>query len=128
MPWLIKRFGKLFGWLLTAGVPILILLALYFSLSSFFSKGAKTEAKLGRTQTEAAIESGSDAVETISNRQVVDKANDRIVQEASDDVKKQTSGGGVTRAGRNGLCRLPGNRGKPECLQPAAPGGVGERR
>jgi type II secretory pathway component PulM len=82
---------------------------------------AKTETRLATGQAGAALNSGADAVGAVGNRQAADAAGDQTVMETKDAIDNATDAGGVTDAGRSGLCGLAGNRGKPECLRkPAA--------
>lgn len=81
----------------------------------------KTRAKLQQEQTGAAIESGSDAVNTIGNRQTEDAAGASTVLETQREINNATDAGGVTDAGLGGLCNLRGYRGRPECVRKPAP-------
>lgn len=111
-----KSLGAKLIAIIVLGAVVLGLAA--FALSQWRSAHtAKTEARLERGLGDAKIESGHDAVETIGNRQAADAAGQEIVRETKDDVAKQVDAGGATDAGRRGLCRLTGNRGKPECLR-----------
>jgi hypothetical protein len=73
--------------------------------------------RLTQSQLNASGQSGHDAVETVGNRQAADEAGRRTVEETKDEISKQTDAGGVTDAGRRGLCRLASHRGDAECLQ-----------
>lgn len=115
--WLVKKVGQLFAWLIIVLVVLAVVVGGYMAVKRFFTHGVKTEAKLGKNQTKAAIDSGHDAVETLGNRQAEDAAGQKTVQETKDDISKQTDAGGVTDAGNRGLCRLASHRSNPECLQ-----------
>lgn len=115
--WLVKKVGLAFAWLIMVAVVLGVLFAVYQMVKHFFTSGVKTEVNLGKNQTNAAINSGHDAVETIGNRQASDEAGRQTVEETKDDIKNQTDAGGVTDAGRRGLCRLASHRSDRECLQ-----------
>lgn len=117
--WLAKKVGTLVAWLIIIAVVLLLLFAGYQAVKHFFTSGVKTEAKLGKNQTNAAIESGHDAVETVGNRQAADAEGQKTVQETKDAINNATDAGGVTDAGRSGLCRLASHRRNPECVQRA---------
>lgn len=119
--WLVKKLGIVVAWLVIVLFVLAVLFGGYSMVKHFFTSGIKTEAKLGKNQTNAAISSGHDAVDTVGNRQAADAAGQQIVQETRNDINKQTDAGGVTDAGRNGLCRLASHRGNRECLQHPAP-------
>jgi hypothetical protein len=119
--WLVKKVGVALAWLIIVLFVLAVLFAGYQAVKHFFTSGLKTEAKLGKNQTNAAITSGHDAVETIGNRQDADAAGQRTVEETKDDIKNQTDAGGVTDAGRRGLCGLASHRSNPECLQRTPP-------
>jgi len=114
---LIEKFGpriaKLIWW---AGL-ILLVLGLLALAECRMNLGAKTEVKLSKNQAGAAIESGKAAVEVVSQRQAVDLTNSETIKEAQREIDRATTAAGVSRAGLNGLCNLPSNRGKPECVQ-----------
>jgi hypothetical protein len=115
--WLVKKVGLAFAWLIMIAIVLGVIFAGYEIVKHFFTSGVKTEAKLGKNQTNAAINSGHDAVETIGNRQAEDEAGRQSVEETKNDIKNQTDAGGVTDAGRRGLCRLASHRSNPECVQ-----------
>lgn len=119
MKFLVDRFGPLVAYLIIGLVAFALLFAGYQAVKHFFSSGAKTEARLGKNQTGAAIETGRDAVETIGNRQAADGEGRRTVQETKDEINKQTTATGVTGAGRRGLCGLASHRRDPQCVQPS---------
>lgn len=82
---------------------------------------ANTRVKLERNQAGAAIQSGKDAIGTLGNRQVEDAQGTETVTETQHEIDNATDAGGVTDAGRNGLCDLRGYRSRPECVRrPAA--------
>jgi hypothetical protein len=119
--WLVKKFGLLLAWVLILVVVLTVVFGGYMAVKRFFTHGVSTEAKLGKNQTNAAITSGHDAVETIGNRQAADAEGQRTVQETKDAINRANDAGSVTDAGRSGLCRLASHRSSPECLRGAPP-------
>jgi hypothetical protein len=87
-------------------------------------KVAKVEAKLGQAQTEAALESGADAVASVGQTQVNDAATDTITRE-NDRAIRQAPGAdapvdpAARNAGLRSVCRRAAYRQRPECLQHA---------
>lgn len=114
---------KLIAWATRNIVFILIVavgIAIVFTVNSCQrERTAKTRENVATGQTKAAVESGRDAVETIGNRQAADDLGRDTVRETKDEIRNASDVPGVSGAGRNGLCRLAGNRGKPECVQHA---------
>lgn len=113
------------------GIGLALLLALAVSgvlLWNAWQSGAaaKTEAKLNRNQTGAALASGADAVETLGRTQSVEVQVDVITRE-NDRAINTAPGAAATvdpaahSAGLASVCRRAANRGKPECLQPTDP-------
>jgi hypothetical protein len=114
---LIARFGPMIAKVIFWG-SIIVLVGLLLAVSQCnHDRGAKTEVKLSKGQAGAAAASGSDAVETVGNRMQADAAGDRTVMETKDAIDNATDAGGVTAAGRSGLCGLAGYRSRPECLR-----------
>jgi hypothetical protein len=86
---------------------------------------AGTAAKVARGQAGAAVESGSDAVDTVGNRSAADAATDQITRENDDAIRKadgaETPVAAPARdAGIAGLCRRRAYSGDPRCVQPPA--------
>ena len=63
------------------------------------------EAKLGTNQAGAAIESGTDAVETVGNQQGNEAQIEDDVEDIQDAVDEANDSAGADAAGRNGLCQ-----------------------
>lgn len=83
---------------------------------------AKTEARLGANQTDAALASGADAVETLGKSAAAEAAVDTITRENERAIREAPGADApvdpaVHGAGLRSLCRRAANRGKPECLQ-----------
>jgi hypothetical protein len=107
---------------------LVLVIAVWWLVSSFFAgRSAKTEARLGKNTTEAAIESGRDAVGTIGAQGAAERAADDLTRENSDDIQNAEGADApvdpaVDAAGRRGLCKRAAYRERPECLQqPPAP-------
>lgn len=88
---------------------------------------AKTEARLSRNQTTAALESGADAVGTIGAQSAREAAIDAITKENEDAIRSAPGAdapvpAAVDAVARERLCRRAVYRQRPECLQyPPAP-------
>ena len=106
---------------LIAAAVILLIVGVLWLRSCQSTSTAKTETKLATGQAGAATESGHDAVQTIGNSQANVTAEAQIVEETRHAINNATDARGASAAGRGGLCRLASYRGKPECLQHAAP-------
>ena len=110
--WLVKKAGKGLAWLIIVIVVLGLLFGGYSMVKRFFTAGLKTEVKLGNEKAKAGMESGSDAVDTVTNRAASDQEALRQAEETKDEINRQTDAGGVTGAGRRGLCdRTPNRRG-----------------
>lgn len=105
---LVKKFGPTLGKIIFWAALILILLAVLAVAKCASDQGLKTEIRLGKNQTGAAVESGKDAVGTLGNRQAAEDAAAANVQEARDAIDNATDVGGVTGAGLDGLHRIRG--------------------
>lgn len=115
--------------LTTLGRRVLIGLALAALLAGFLwlqscqtARTAKTEAKLSQNQTEAALASGKDAVETVGETAAGASATDAITRENDRAIRNAPGAAAPVdpaahAAGIASLCRRAANRGKPECLQ-----------
>jgi hypothetical protein len=114
---LITRYGPTVAKLIFWGAIGLLVAAMLAVGKCSYDQRAKTEIKLSKGQAGAAVASGSDAVATVGNRMQADAAGDQTVTETKDAIKNASDAGGVTAAGRSGLCGLAGNRGKPECMR-----------
>lgn len=109
---LVDKFGKVVARLIVALVIAAVLFGGYMTVKRFFTAGLKTEVKLQKNLGKAGMESGSDAVDTVTNRAASDREALGAAQETKDEIRNQADAGGVTRAGRSGLCdRSPNRRG-----------------
>ncbi len=111
-------------------IALIAIIALWWLVSSWFSgQSAKTEAKLGRNTTEAAIESGRDAVNAIGEQGAAEDATDRITTENTDDILNAEGAdapvaAGARAAGLRSLCKRAAYRERVECMQFTPAGGV----
>lgn len=105
------------------GIAFALLLAGFLILQSCQSgQTAKTEAKLGRNQTEAALQSGADAVGTIGEQSAREDQIDQITKENDNAIRSAPGAdtpvpAGVDAVARERLCRRAAYRQRPECLQ-----------
>jgi hypothetical protein len=113
---LVEKFGPLLAKVIFWGVAIALLVAVLGVAKCSYDQRAKTEIKLSKGQAGAAVASGADAVGTLGNRMQADAIGDNTVMETQNAIHNATDAGGVTAAGRSGLCGLSGYRGKPECM------------
>lgn len=116
-------FKKPLGWLVGALLFAAIMWAVFAYVTG--SQRAKAEAKLGRNTTEAAQQSGKDAVESVVDQATAEDAIDRQTQENEDDIRNAEGAGAavgsaVDRAGRASLCKRAAYRERPECVQHAS--------
>lgn len=91
------------AWKLAFGLTLVLLAVLAFNAISGGARKA-TEQRIEANRNEAAIESGSDAVETVGAAGQRDAATDAKVQETQDEVDDAKDGASADAAGRNGLC------------------------
>lgn len=120
---LVRKFGKGAATLI-AGIAALLLILLVFNVvKTLFTAGPEAQSKLNQATTEAAQESGKDAVNTVGvvhgNADKIDEitwsnANEIDKAEGSDAVVAD----GVRNAGLNSLCNRASYRKQhPECVQ-----------
>lgn len=83
-------------------LAIVIAISMFFLIRSLFTEDL---ARLETRQTEAAINSGKDAVNTLVEAQRRDEETNRKVEETQDEVDKAPDGAAADRAGRDGLCQ-----------------------
>jgi 2-iminoacetate synthase ThiH len=108
--------------IILAGLGLCLLLVSLFALSQCQrARNAGTEARINKGQAGAAIDSGVDAVGTVSNGHAAAAAEQQSAKETSDEIRNAIDARGVTAAGRNGLCRLAAYRDHPDCVQQPRP-------
>jgi len=104
-------------------IGLVVAIALFWFVSSWFSgQSAKTEARLGKNTTEAAIESGRDAVGTLGAQGAAEDASDELTRENADDILNAEGADApvspaAADAGKRSLCKRAVYRERPECLQ-----------
>lgn len=99
---LFEFFKKPLGWAVGAIIVLLLLWGGYRLLTGSF----KAEARLGRNTTEAAIESGKDAVGTVGARNAAESNLDKEVGNATRNIENAPDGASADAAGRDGLCSV----------------------
>jgi len=115
-----------FGKLLLLGALAIALVWGFVFVRDLMVGSAKVEAKLGRNQTEAALQSGTDAVGTIGAQGAAEEVTDRITRENDNAIRSAPGAdtpvpAAVDSVARERLCRRAVYRERPECLQfPAA--------
>lgn len=115
-------FRKPLGWAVGA---LVIVLALWWAYSAL-TRDAKTEARLGRNQAEAAAQSGSDAVNTVGKAGEREAASNDLTRTNSEEIHNAEGADArvapaADAAGRASLCRRSAYRNDPKCLQHANP-------
>lgn len=88
---------------------ILLMLAIWWAVHALTAR-PKAEARLGRNTTGAAIESGKDAVRTVGARGAAESDLDKEVGNATRNIENAPDGAAADAAGRDGLCRIAGDR------------------
>jgi hypothetical protein len=67
----------------------LLIMTLAFNfINGLLSRNAITKAKIGENQSEAAIQSGSDAVDTIGRQSASERAGERNIKDLQNDLNK----------------------------------------
>lgn len=124
MGWL--KSLTLAGKLITFAVAVALLVAAFFAVRALFIGGLETEVKLGRNTTEAALESGRDAVGTVGAQGAAEDAVDTITEENENAIRNAEGADAsvapaADAAGRASLCKRAAYRERPECMQLASP-------
>lgn len=116
MTGLIAFFRKPLGWLVAA----LIVLGLVWAAYSAITANWRTKARLARNQTEAASQSGSDAVNAVAGAADREAAGDALTR-TNDSAIRNAEGADaevaepVNDAGLAALCRRAAHRDSPRC-------------
>ena len=95
-----KATLKLIGYI-AAGVAALWAVWFVYDL---LTASDKVKGRLGANQTDAAVESGSDAVETVGGQGASEDEIDDKVEGIGNDIDKADDPDGVDAAARDGLC------------------------
>lgn len=122
MDWLTGK--ALFGvarWAWGMIALIALLLALWGLYGAFTAK-PKAEARLGKNTTEAALQSGSDAVATVGAAAQRDQAADDLTRSNADDISHAKGADApvdpaARDAGLRSLCKRAAYRGDDKCVQ-----------
>lgn len=114
------KLAKATAW----GIVLLVAALVLFGAYRLVTGGDRAKARLGENQTEAAIESGKDAVQTVGAAGERDASIDRTTTENNDAIQKADGAdapvaSGVRDAGLASLCRRASYRNDPRCLQRA---------
>lgn len=120
---------KPLAWALGAAIVMLGVLWLLGQLTS--GQRAKTEAKLGRNTTEAALESGRDAVGSVAAEAALERATDDLTTENADAIRNAEGADAPVAApardaGLTALCRRAAYRDSPRCVRERAADRRGE--
>lgn len=117
-----RSLAPLGRWVFGLGAALFVLSVIGGVRSCQMAQTARTEARLSKGQTGAAIASGTDAVETVNRVHgaevtidVITRENDRAIRQAEGaDAPVDPA---ADAAGRASLCRRAAYRGRPECVQ-----------
>lgn len=118
-------FKKPLGWAVGA---LIVVLAAWWGYSAL-TRDAKTEARLGRNQAEAALEAGRDAVETTSGQAKAERADDKLSEENEDAIQSAPGADApvdpaLRGAALRSLCKRRVYLNHPKCVQFTSPVGV----
>lgn len=123
MMWHLKPMLGVARWIWMLGALALTVLAVWWLIISLTSgKRAATEARLNRNQVEAALASGTDAVETVGGTIQYERHTDIITRE-TERVIRSTQGADASvdpdldRIARERLCQRKLYADKPECIE-----------
>lgn len=109
------------------GAVLLLLLALW--AYNALTRDAKTEAKLGRNQAEAASEAGRGAVNTVATAGARETDGEELTRSNEKEIRNAEGAdaqvhGAARDAGLNSLCRRAAYRSDPRCVSRVHPGTV----
>lgn len=101
---------------------IVLMLAIWWAVHALTAR-PKAEARLGKNTTEAALQSGQDAVGSVSAQQAAEQATDattrsnaaQITAAPGSDAKVNPA---ASNAGIKALCRRASARNDPKCAKP----------
>lgn len=114
---MIAFFRKPLGWAVGA---LLLILAVWWAYSAL-TRDAKTEARLGRNQAEAASQSGSDAVNVVGKAGEREAASNDLTRTNETEIRNAEGADAVVAApvrdaGLSALCRRAAYKTDPRCL------------
>lgn len=123
-PNLSARIAAFFaGWTARIILALILIALMWWAASSFLSgQSAKVEVKLKDNQVEAALESGTDAVNTIGDQGGNEAAIDELTEGNRNEILGSDGAGAlvdpdVRAAGLRSLCRRAAYKQRDECLQ-----------
>jgi hypothetical protein len=102
---------------IAAAVFVLVVAAGLFLRSCQSGKVAKKQAEVAEGQAGAAIDSGSEAMNTVSNVAASDAATDALVGMGQAEIAA-ASQGTKGKAAKKAACRLKAYRDTPQCKEP----------
>ena len=108
--WLAKTSSRI----ILVVVAVALVAAMFGLWSWQRQRGAKTEAKVAKGQSGAAMQSGADAVDTIGNAQARETSIDRTVKDGSDAIDAAPAGDSNDAALR-AACGMRSYRDQPAC-------------
>lgn len=117
--WLVSLLAKPTMRLVAAVALVLLLLWGGYNL---LTGSLKTQVKLGKNQTDAAIKSGTDAVNVVGSQAASEAASEDLTRRNTDEIRKADGAAvpvaaGVNDAGLRALCRRAAYSGSPQCVQ-----------
>lgn len=95
-----KILWKLVGYI-AAGIAAILLFLFAYNL---LTASDKVKGRLGENQTDAAVESGSDAMETTGDQAAKEDETDKGVKGTNDAIDEADDAAGVADAAFDGLC------------------------
>lgn len=114
--------------LVRIGIGVAILLAVFW-LYQFVTARPEAEARLGKNQTEAAAQSGRDAVNTVGAQNKAEDQVDQITKENDSAIRNAPGADApvdsrASDAGLRSLCKRRSAHRDPKCVQFLAADGV----
>lgn len=103
-------------------IGALVLIGALWWLYSAITANPKAEARLARNQSEAASQSGADAVNTVGRAGEREAAGDALTRENDSAIRNAEGadaevGAGVNDAGLQALCRRASHRDSARCVE-----------
>lgn len=120
--WHLKPLLGVARWIWLLGVILLIVLAVWWVISSLTSgQTAKTQARLSTNQTEAALASGNDAVQSVGRTVEYERRVDVITRETERVIREAPGAGApvdptLDRIARERLCQRAAYLEHPDCV------------
>lgn len=102
--------------IVVAGIVLVVAISLALSQCSA-KKTAGKEAEVAKGQSGAAVDSGAEAMNTVSNVAATDAATDALVGMGQAEIAAATQGT-KGKAAKRAACRLKAYRDTPQCKEP----------